>query len=190
MGSLAALTLPFEAQATPVPTGIPSEFAFGGEFKFGELSLYLHSDQEAMNSFFNSVACSLNPSCLLFSHWATRNLRAYLALKPSAQRNLLIFEKVSGDDILAIKDFLVRNPKHIALCATASNVLDQNSMISTPDSIFTFKDIHPGTEVVWGPAYLVKPFKTRGKSKEEGMCFSKDSKGIKFISNIKSRNSI
>lgn len=52
LGSLAALSLPLGASQILGQTGIPSQYAFGGEFKFGEVNLFIgqNSQKEKLQS--------------------------------------------------------------------------------------------------------------------------------------------
>ena len=200
LGSLAALSLPFNAQAAPISTGIKSEFAFGGEFKFGELSLYLHRPKSGITQLLHSIVgkdqehdwswCIVTPNTV-GGRYPLKNLVSTVKFhRDQVSKNgevLLIVDGVVEEELNELKRLLEDFPKLSIICSmnTAGKSNVSMTAIAMPDNIISF-DLHPTPGAY---THLARRFKSRLSSDysyqanfQREINFRQDESGFKVMS--------
>lgn len=140
IGSAAALAAPNILRTKlEQPRAIPSEFAFGGEFKFREITFYKHPSKAGISSFFRSIfkkhASDKNLSCYLINredryYAASGNFRTMRDIPNDLTNGLkqiqwpslvMIDEFESFNEFLCIKNALMGNPNLSILISKRQN---------------------------------------------------------------------
>lgn len=108
--------------------GIPSRFAFGGQFNFGEVTLYQHLPKSGMTEFFqsmwngslchlqNSLDCKMNGHLMKFS-----NIIEAVADKPDTYRTLLFYDGATANEIMELKEITLKYPNISVICSQRLN---------------------------------------------------------------------
>ena len=194
LGSLAALTLPFESQAAPLasPTGIPSEFAFGGEFRFGELSLYVHRPEVDIRKFFQSIWRGVfnqfgshaqiyysNRYKIEEGYSPGREIEYFPKRDPNV---LLMFENVQTEkEMTYLKETALKFPKLsiIGSCVKGSVGLSPYGLMFHGDNIINLdKHPTPGSYTHWARSFKSKV----SDSFVREINFRQDESGFKVMS--------
>ena len=158
LGSAAALSLPSKGMNPPkdlnLPTpaaainGIPSRFAFGGQFNFGEVTFYQHLPKSGMTSFFEAIRedltasniCTMNFRANLCSaHTAISHMRAFIKQEGKA---LMLKDGINSyEEIIKLKELAANHPNLSIICATTSR---DHKMEWFADNVINFSSYKDG----------------------------------------------
>lgn len=133
LGSAAALSLPAAAQfidyqqvTSPVIGGVKSRFAFGGQFNFGEVTLYQHLPGQEMGNFWESLRGDIkgpDRQIHLRADLCQQNIFRRvncLAEEPDGKVIILSWGIASYEEVLKLAEIVKRLPNVTAVCATTS----------------------------------------------------------------------